>query len=98
MFSVLLKFLLISIAVLWAFRLIARLVFPWALKKAAEKLMNQQQQHHQQQYRGQRESQRSSETHTDADGNIQIDFVPPKTKPRTGPQRAGEFVEFEEVR
>lgn len=35
----LLKFLLIALLVIWLLRLAARLLFPWAMRKAAEKIM-----------------------------------------------------------
>lgn len=94
MFGAFLKFLLIAILVLWVIRMVARLIFPWAMKKAAEKIMSQQQY---QPYQGQQQrAQRSQQTQPD--GSVQIDYVPPKTKAGKGPQKAGEFVEFEEVR
>ncbi len=85
-----LKILLIIIAVLWLLRVAVRLLFPWAVKKAAEKMMSDAQQ----QFQG----RRSSPPPPTPDGKIRIDYVPPQDKEKKGPQRAGEFVDFEEVK
>lgn len=88
----LLKFLFIAITVLWLVRLVFRLVFPWAMRKMAQKVMGDAQQQHQHRnapYRnaGQRQP----------DGKIRIDYVPPKNQTK-GAKKAGEFVEFEEIK
>lgn len=85
--SFLLKFLLIAFAVLWLLRLLGRFLFPWAIRKAAERMMHGQQE-------APRYENRSSKQ---ADGKIRIDYVPPRDE-RQGPQKAGEFVDFEEVK
>jgi ABC-type transport system involved in cytochrome bd biosynthesis fused ATPase/permease subunit len=97
--SFLLKFLLIALAVIWLLRAVARLIFPWAVKKAAEKMMNDAQQQFQgspfqQQYK-QQSSQRSQTT---ADGKVRIDYVPQKEAERKGADTVGEFVDFEEIK
>ena len=79
----LLKFLFIAITVLWLVRLIFRLAFPWAMRKMAQKVMG-------------------SEPYRDAgprkpDGKIRIDYVPPQNQTK-GAKKAGEFVDFEEIK
>jgi hypothetical protein len=91
MFAALLKFLLVAILILWILRMVARLIFPWAMKKAAEKIMSQQP------YSPNQGPKQRSQSKA-PEGTIHIDYVPPKAKEGTGPQRAGDFVEFEEVR
>ncbi|MGK6352171.1 DUF4834 family protein [Parapedobacter sp. DT-150] len=92
----LLKFLVVAIAILWIVRVVARLLFPWAMRKMAEKVMGNAQQ--QQQYRnGPYNNGRNYQPRT-PDGKVRIDYVPPQDKPKRGAQRAGEFVEFEEVK
>lgn len=89
--SFLIKFLLISIAVLWLLRVAARFLFPWAMRKAAERMM-QGQQGQQGTHRGFRSQEKSPKP----DGKVRIDYVPPR-EDRQGPQKAGEFVDYEEV-
>ncbi|HZH55154.1 MAG TPA: DUF4834 family protein [Sphingobacteriaceae bacterium] len=95
--SYLLKFLLIAIAILWLLRVVARFLFPWALRKTAERVMKDQ---GQQPYgrspfsgNGPQQPRKSPKP----DGKVRIDYVPPKEE-RKGPQKAGEFVDFEEVK
>lgn len=96
--SYLIKFLLIAIAILWLLRVLARFLFPWALRKTAERMMKGQ---GQQPYgrspfsgSGPQEQRRPSPK---SDGKVRIDYMPPKEE-RKGPQKAGEFVDFEEVK
>lgn len=97
----LLKFLLIAIAVLWLLRLLARFLFPWALKKAAEKVMGDAHQQFRGQQGGPFADQRGPYRKRDTpkpDGKIRIDYIPPQEKSNEGPKKAGEFVDFEEVK
>ncbi|MFB2121398.1 DUF4834 family protein [Parapedobacter sp. 2B3] len=92
----LLKFLVIAIAVMWLVRLVARLLFPWAMRKMAEKVMGNAQQQYQQRnttYRGANPSERRQ-----PDGKVRIDYMPPQDKPKNGAKNAGEFVDFEEIK
>jgi len=93
----LLKFLLIAISILWLLRILARFLFPWAVRKAAEKVMNDGRQ----QFQGapfQGGDPRKQQRPRQPDGKVRIDYVPPKDSERNGPQKAGEFVDFEEVK
>ena len=92
----LLKFLLIAIAVLWLLRVIARLLFPWAMRKAAEKVMGNAQQQYQ--YRNTASRGGSSNERRQPDGKIRIDYMPPQQKSKNGAKNAGEFVDFEEIK
>ncbi len=94
----LLKFLLIAISVIWLLRVLARFLFPWAMKKAAEKMMkNAQDQFQGGGFNYQNRQQSQQRQHT-ADGKVRIDFVPPREGERKGANKAGEFVDFEEIK
>jgi len=89
----LLKFLFIAITVLWFVRLIFRLVLPWAMRKMAQKVMGKAQQ---QQYQHRNAPYRNASSRQ-PDGKIRIDYVPPQNQTK-GAKKAGEFVEFEEIK
>ncbi|WP_170845671.1 DUF4834 family protein [Parapedobacter composti] len=93
--TALLKFLLIAIAILWLIRVLARLLFPWVMRELTQRMMKDAQRQYQrhsgtQQQRGGRQPK--------PDGEIRIDYVPPQAKSKRGAKRAGEFVEFEEIK
>lgn len=91
----LLKFLFIAIAILWLLRILARLLFPWAMRKMAQKVMGDAQGPYQY-----RPYQDFTSRQRQPDGKIRIDYVPPqhKSATRKGAKNAGEFVEFEEIK
>jgi len=92
----LLKFLLVAIAILWLIRVVARLLFPWAMRKMAQKVMGNAQQR---QYQYPNDPYRGAGTQQQRpDGKIRIDYVPPQDKAKRGAKTAGEFVEFEEIK
>ncbi|WP_233632453.1 MULTISPECIES: DUF4834 family protein [Parapedobacter] len=96
----LLKFLFIAITVLWLLRMVARLLFPWAMRKMAEKVMGKAQQQYQYRsgpYAGGQQFQQPHQSHQ-PDGKVRIDYMPPQSKPKQGAKKAGEFVEFEEIK
>ncbi|MGV3686059.1 MAG: DUF4834 family protein [Daejeonella sp.] len=80
----LLKFLFITICVLWLLRIIARLLLPIFFQKMMTKTQNQANQRYQQQH------------HPKPDGRIRVDYMPPKEKSRG--DNAGDFVEYEEIK
>ncbi len=86
----LLKFLVITICILWLLRVIARMLLPVLFKKAAshmsEKMHNQQQQY-QQQARPRR-----------PEGKVEVDYIPNKKNDHLNYDKAGEFVDYEEVK
>ena len=81
---VLLKFLFITICVLWLLKMIARLLLPIFFQKLMTKAQNQANQRYQQQH------------NTNPDGRIRVDYMPPKEKSRG--DNAGDFVEYEEIK
>ena len=89
----LLKFLLVAIAVLWLVRMIARLLFPWAMRKMAERVMGKAQQ----QYSRGGNPYQQNNRRTRPEGKVSIDYVPPQPS-KKGAKQAGEFVDFEEIK
>lgn len=105
----LLKFLLIAFAVWYLVKFLIRLLLPFAMRKAAEKLMKKAQQ---QQggstytngggsFRYETFGQNNDNAHSAPknDGRISVDYVPPKQEQkRKVADNAGEFVDFEEIK
>jgi hypothetical protein len=79
------KFLFITILILWIIRVLLRLVFPMVLKSVFGKMQEQA---------GQNSQQRSS---SKPEGSISIDYVPPQPK-HGNADKLGDFVEYEEVK
>ncbi len=92
----LLKVLVIAIAVLWLVRLTVRLLFPWAMRKLAQKIMGDAQQQYQS--RNTTFSGANPNERRQPEGKIRIDYMPPQDKPKNGAKSAGEFVDFEEIK
>lgn len=92
----LLKFLFIAIAVLWLVRVVARLLFPWAMRKMAEKVMGDTRRQYQ--YKSTAFRGTSPNEQRQSDGKVRIDYMPPPNKPKKGAKSAGEFVDFEEIK
>ncbi|MBC6110591.1 DUF4834 family protein [Pedobacter fastidiosus] len=81
----LIKFIFITILVLWLLRLLIRLILPMLFNNLASKM--------QQQATGQQQQQRRSKP----EGSISIDYMPPK--PDQGKtDKLGDFVDYEEVK
>lgn len=83
----LLKFLIITILVLWLIRMIARLLLPLLFKKMVSKVQEQVNN----QYRQQETPRRPT-------GKISVDYVPPKDKEARAADKAGDFIDFEELK
>jgi len=81
------KFLFITIMILWVIRVLLRLVFPLVLKSVFGKMQQQQQP-------GQNRQQQPS---AKPEGSISIDYVPPQPK-QGNADKLGDFVEYEEVK
>ncbi|PWS28144.1 DUF4834 domain-containing protein [Pedobacter yonginense] len=80
----LIKFIFISILVLWLLRLLIRLILPMLFNNLASKM--------QQQATGQQQQKRSK-----PEGSISIDYMPPR--PDQGKtDKLGDFVDYEEVK
>ncbi len=82
---VLLRFLIISILILYVVRLIMRLLAPYLFQSLVNKAQQQQQQYN---------SRNQQEQPT---GRIKVDYVP-ESKKSNIPDSEGEFVEYEEVK
>ncbi|SEB01160.1 DUF4834 family protein [Pedobacter hartonius] len=80
------KFLFITILILWVIRVLLRLVFPVVLKSVFGKMQEQQ-------GRQNGQPQQSSKP----EGSISIDYVPPQPK-HGNADKLGDFVEYEEVK
>lgn len=71
---------------MWLIRMIARLVLPLLFKKIVSKA----QQSVNNQYRQQAPPR--------PEGKLSVDFVPPKDKEARAADKAGDFIDFEEVK
>lgn len=89
-----LKILFIIIITLTLLRFLIKRLLPWALlyfaRKMQEKAFGSFQQHTGRPYQETTKARKP-------EGKINIDYVPPQTKPSSGAQKAGEFVDFEEI-
>lgn len=93
------KFLFIAILVLWLLRMVVRLALPYLVRKASEKMMGQaRDQFQQQQQQGGHSRHARPEERRSPDGKITIEYVPPKERHSEGPKKAGEFVDYEEIK
>ena len=83
----LLKFILITILVLWLIKMLARLLLPLLFKKMVSKVQDQVNN----QYRQQAAPRRPV-------GKVSVDYVPPKDKEARAADKAGDFIDFEELK
>ncbi|WP_442589350.1 DUF4834 domain-containing protein [Pedobacter sp. AW31-3R] len=81
-----LKFLFITVLILWLIRILLRLVFPIVLKNLFGKMQQQAEQGAQP-----RQAPRKPE------GSISIDYVPPQPK-KGNADKLGDFVDYEELK
>ncbi|MGO1242536.1 MAG: DUF4834 family protein [Sphingobacterium sp.] len=100
-----LKFIAIFFIIFYAVRFLLRLVMPFALRKVSERLMRTAQQHAsasagQNRHANQDPfSQFRQQTQPKDEGEIHVHYIPGvDTKPRKGTGKAGEFIDFEEVK
>lgn len=78
------KFILVTLLIIYIIRIILRLVFPMVLRKMFSKVQQQAQN---------QEKQRNQKP----EGSISIDYMPPQAK--TGKtDKLGDFVDYEEVK
>lgn len=80
----LIKFIFITILVLWLIRMLIRLVLPMLFNNLASKMQNQA--------TGQQQQRRSK-----PEGAISIDYMPPKPD-QSKTDKLGDFVDYEEVK
>lgn len=85
----LIKFIFITIMVLWLIRLLIRLIFPLVLKSMFSKM--------QQTAADPRQQQQQQQRRRTPEGSINIDYVPPQPK-KGNADKLGDFVEYEEVK
>lgn len=88
--TALLKFLLIIICVLWLIRMLVRLLLPILFQKLVNKAQQRVSNPYQQQTYQRKQSQPS--------GKLNIDYIPPKDKEARAADRAGDFIDFEEIK
>ncbi|RZL47213.1 MAG: DUF4834 family protein [Pedobacter sp.] len=82
-----LNFIIIAIIILWALRVLVRMIFPVMLKKAFGNMQNQATgNQQQQQYKSAK-----------PEGSISIDYMPKKEK-KGNADKLGDFVDYEEVK
>ena len=81
----LIKFIFITVIILWVIRILIRLIFPVMLKNVFSNV--------QQQAANASQQQRP----TKPEGSISIDHTPKKEK-RGNPDKLGDFVEYEEIK
>ncbi|MCY4778203.1 DUF4834 family protein [Sphingobacterium sp. UT-1RO-CII-1] len=99
----LLKFIAIFFIVFYAVKYLFRLLMPFALRKMTEKLMHKAQQSQggngSYQYTTGNPFDQFKQHRGQKEGELRVDYMPKEdAKTRKGPQTAGEFVEFEEVK
>ncbi len=92
-----LKFLLITILILWLLRIVMATLFPWILRRFARKMQEEAMKGFQQ-GQGAQFRQTQHDRPKKAEGKIRIDYIPPQEPNEKGPNKAGEFVDFEEVK
>ena len=86
----LIKFIIITILVLWIIRVLVRLIFPMVLKNIFGSMQNQAAGAQQYQQQPQQKSSRP-------EGAISIDYMPKKEK-KGNADNLGDFVDYEEVK
>ena len=84
-----LKFIMITILILWLIKIIFRLVFPMILKNIFGKM--------QQQANGGAYTRPADAQPKKPEGAISIDYMPPQPKPGNA-DKLGDFVDYEEVK
>jgi len=80
----LIKFLLIAIAVLWLLRVLVRLLLPLLFQKVVKK--------------AQQQAQPFQKQNRKPEGTIQVDYIPPQQKESSPTSKAGDFIDYEEVK
>lgn len=83
----LLRFIFIIICIIWIIRFVLRILIPLLFQNLVNKA--QQQTH---QYRQPNYQQRKPE------GVIKVEYVPPKPKEARAADKAGEFIDYEEIK
>lgn len=94
-----LKFLFVFIVAFYAIRLLLRFLLPIALRKMAEKVMqNPKGREYRTFQRGfHHQNRESNHSKKDKKGKVNVDYIPPKEDSDRRNPEAGEYVEFEEL-
>lgn len=87
----LLKFLVITICILYILRVLARIFLPFLFKKAIHKM--QEKMHREGGFQHQNNTSQSK-----PEGEISVDYVPPQKKKEVKLNDAGDFVDYEELK
>lgn len=87
-----LKFLFYAIIILTILRFLMARIFPWVLSKFVQKMQKRAFDEFKTQGRKNASGQSKK-----PDGKIHIDYIPPQTSSNKGANKAGEFVDFEEI-
>jgi len=82
----LIKFIFITVIILWILRVLIRLIFPVVIRNMFGNMQQQAANANQQQ-------QRSAKP----EGSISIDYMPKKEK-KGNPDKLGDFVDYEEIK
>lgn len=85
----LLKFLLITIVVMWLIKQVVKLLLPMIFQKVVNKAQQQAG------YQSQRQQNYQQQKPV---GKISVDYVPPKDKEARAADKAGDFIDFEELK
>lgn len=91
-----LKFLFYAIIILTVVRFVMARILPWLLRKFFHKM--QKQAYEQFNAQNGNANRSSSGGSRKTDGKIHIDYIPPEAKNKDGASKAGEFVDFEEIK
>jgi len=84
----LIKFILISVLVMYIIRIILRLIFPVVLRSMFSKV---------QQQAANQSRQQNSQRYSKPEGDISIEYVPPREK-KGNSDKLGDFVDYEEIK
>jgi len=90
--ATLLKFILVTILVLYLIKMLARILLPLLFQK----VINKAQEQVNKQYGGQQ--QYSNFQQSRPTGKLKVDYVPPKEKEARAADKAGDFIDFEEIK
>jgi len=83
---VLIKFILITIIILWVIRILIRLIFPMVLKNMFSNVQQQA-----------ANAQQRQQYNNKPEGSISIDYMPKQEK-KGNADKLGDFVDYEEVK
>ena len=80
----LLRFLFIVISVLWLLKVVVRLLLPFLFQQVVNKSRQQ--------------AGSSQQNYRRPEGSIHVDYIPPHAKEPTPSDKAGDFIDYEEIK